>query len=78
MDDILLPMRHGSMDDISQEESGGGSQGDASSMELGADSVTSQGVKAIYEREARIVIDYTNLSDDHKDVRLTSLSVAIN
>ena len=62
MDDIRLPMVSGSMDDISQEGAGGESQ------ESEMDSMSTQGQKKIYEREANIQIDYDNLDDDLKDV----------
>ena len=65
MDDIRLPMQQGSMDDISQSTGGdGGSQNDSDLP----DSMSSQGARAIYEREARITIDYAALDDSYKDV----------
>jgi structural maintenance of chromosome 1 len=67
MDDIRLPMVRGRMDDISQEEAVS-SQPDASDS-TPVDSMSSQGAKAIYEREANIVLDYSALDDDFKDVR---------
>ena len=63
MDDIRLPMVNGSMDDISQEGAGG-----RDSQESEMDSMSTQGQKAIYEKEANIQIDYENLDDDMKDV----------
>ena len=63
MDDIRLPLQSGSMDDISQEGDRSSSQGSQ-----GDDSMNTQGAKAIYEREARIAIDYEELDDDFKDV----------
>ncbi|KAL2103936.1 hypothetical protein ACEWY4_000804 [Coilia grayii] len=56
MQDIRLPLKSGTMDDISQEE--GGSQQEESSQR------TSSSVLA---KEALIEIDYSNLSEDHKD-----------
>ncbi len=66
MEDIKLPMKHGSMEDISQE--GDVSSQQESSVGEGIDSMSSQGQKAIYEREARIVLNYDVLDDDYKDV----------
>ena len=63
MDDIRLPMRKGSMEDITQED-GQSSQQDSSEL----DSMSTQGAKKLYERESQIVIDYTKLDDDYKDV----------
>ena len=67
MDDVRLPMTQGSMDDITQE---GEASSQVASSDLGVDSMSSQGAKAIYEREARIVIDYEKLSDEYQDVSL--------
>ena len=64
MDDIRLPMVSGSMDDISQAGGDGSSQNDSDLP----DSMSTQGAKAIYEREARIAIDYEALDDGYKDV----------
>lgn len=64
MEGLHLPMSQGSMDDIIHEGEGS-SQMDNSTGE----SMSTQGARAIYEREARIIIDYSRLSDDHKDVR---------
>ncbi|XP_035827369.1 structural maintenance of chromosomes protein 1A [Aplysia californica] len=63
MDDIRIPMRRGTMDDISQEGEGGDG-----SQETPMDSLSSQGAKAIYEREANLDIDYSVLSEDHKEL----------
>ena len=62
MEDIRLPMTQGTMDDISQE--GEGSQDTSSTGE----SMSSQGAKAIYEREAQIMLDYSALDDEYKEV----------
>lgn len=66
MDGIKLPLRQGSMDDISGEtdvsERGEGSQ------ETPLDSMSSQGAKAIYEKEAQILIDYSALDDEYKEL----------
>ena len=56
-------MRRGTMEDISQETS---SQVDNSMSE--ADSMSTQGQRAIYEREAQIVIDYDMIDDDDKEL----------
>lgn len=50
------------MDDISQE--GASSQVDSEAL----DSMSSQGQKAIYEKEAQITLDYERLDDDYKDL----------
>lgn len=65
MDDIRLPMQQGSMDDISQVGDTS-SQGDSESVS----SMNTQGAKAIYEREARITIDYESLDEAMKEVRV--------
>ena len=62
MEGIQLPMSQGSMDDITQES------GQSSQMEQTGESMSTQGQRAIYEKEAHIVVDFTHLSDDHKDV----------
>lgn len=61
MEDIKIPMHEGSMDDISQEAS---SQVENSDL----DSMSTQGQRAIYEREARITIDYDMLDEDDKEL----------
>lgn len=54
MDDIRIPMRRGSMDNISQEEEG---------------IDPSQGTpRVIYEREAQLDINYESLTDEHKEL----------
>lgn len=63
MEGIHLPMSQGTMDDITQEGETS-SQVDNSTGE----SMNTQGARAIYEREAHIVIDYSRLSEDNKDV----------
>ena len=67
MDDIRLPMVHGTMEDISQDGDMS-SQQESSVGETPTDSMSSQGAKAIYEREARISVDYDQLGDEYKDV----------
>lgn len=66
MDDIHLPMKRGSMDDISQENDS--SQTDENTSDSTARDSTS-GSRAIYEREARIQIDYSMLDEEEKEVR---------
>merc|ERR1719412_3586244 len=66
LDNILIPIKSGSLDDI--DEDGGGEE---SSMEMSA----SQPSHVIYEKEAAIDIDYSNLEegltevDDNDDVK---------
>lgn len=69
MDDIQLPMKKGTMDDISREDEPS-SQPDGSTSETPMDSMSSQGARAIYEREAQITIDYDLLDEDYKDVSI--------
>lgn len=66
MEDIELPMTKGTMEDITQENEPS-SQPDGST-ETPTDSMSSQGAKKIYEREANILIDYSRLDDEHKEV----------
>lgn len=66
MDDIELPMTKGTMDDITQENEMS-SQPDGST-ETPTDSMSSQGAKRIYEREANIMIDYSRLDDELKEI----------
>ncbi|GFO15543.1 structural maintenance of chromosomes protein [Plakobranchus ocellatus] len=61
MEDIRVPMRRGTMDDIEGEGVDG-------SQETPMDSLSSQGAKAIYEKEAALDIDYSLLSEDHKEL----------
>ncbi|KAK3794036.1 hypothetical protein RRG08_028468 [Elysia crispata] len=61
MEDIRVPMRKGSMDDIEGEGVDG-------SQETPMDTSSSQGTKAIYEREATLEIDYSLLSDENKEL----------
>lgn len=55
-------MLEGSMDDIDHTSSGNQDDMDTS------DAPSSQGTQKIYEKEAKIKVDYSNLSDDLKDV----------
>ena len=65
MEGIKLPLTVGSMDDISGETDMSGADG---SQDAPPDSMSSQGAKAIYEKEAQIVIDYSALDDEYKEV----------
>ena len=72
MDNINLPMRKGNMMDITQENETSsaidGTQMDGTQSEMGHDSLSSKGAKKIYEKEAIIMIDYSNLDDELKEV----------
>lgn len=57
-----MPMSRGTMDDIAEEVEPSSSQ-----MDTG-ESMTSQGARHIYQREAHIVVDYASLDDDFKEV----------
>ncbi|XP_064632615.1 structural maintenance of chromosomes protein 1A-like [Lineus longissimus] len=59
MDGYFLPMKQGTMDDITQE-------GEASSQKDTDEPETSssQGAKAIYEKEANIMLDYRSLDEE--------------
>ncbi|XP_014241768.1 structural maintenance of chromosomes protein 1A isoform X2 [Cimex lectularius] len=57
MEDIQIPMTHGNMEDIGQETTGG------ESMDT---STTSS--QSMNDRESRIVIDYSGLSENLKDI----------
>lgn len=61
MQDIKLPLRSGTMDDISQGE---GSQADESSS---SQSKSERASSTVLAKEALIEIDYSNLSEDLKD-----------
>ena len=63
MEGIDVPMTRGSMNDVAQEVDTGASQ-----TESTVDSMSTQGARQIYEREAHIVIDYGRLDEDYKDV----------
>lgn len=70
MEGIKLPMRQGTMDDISREvETSSAVDG---SQETPTDSTSTQGTRAMYEREAQILIDYSLLLDDYKEVKKLS------
>ncbi|KAI5727295.1 hypothetical protein M8J77_000374 [Diaphorina citri] len=59
MNDIVLPMLRGSMQDIIQDVSG---------LEEGSVLDSSQQNQLLYEREARIQLNYSELSDNLKDL----------
>ncbi|XP_071960355.1 structural maintenance of chromosomes protein 1A-like [Antedon mediterranea] len=65
MEDIKLPMRRGTMDDIT-EEADSSSQNDDSIT--GLDSMSSQGARTIYAKEANIVLNYKYLRDELKEL----------
>jgi structural maintenance of chromosome 1 len=67
MDDIRLPLARGNMQDIAQDADMS-SQQESSVGDTPSDSMSTQGAKAIYEREAKIMIDYEQLGDEYKDV----------
>lgn len=58
MEDITIPMIKGNMEDVGQESSINDSNADASTASS----------QQAYDREARIVIDYSGLSDHLKDI----------
>lgn len=68
MDDIRLPMRMGTMDDISREDEPSSQPDSQSTADTPLDSMSSQGQKAIYAKEAQIQIDYSSLDEDVKEV----------
>ncbi|XP_063405474.1 structural maintenance of chromosomes protein 1A-like [Mytilus trossulus] len=67
IDDIKLPLSKGTMDDISREDEPS-SAVDPPSESTPADSMSSQGAKTIYAKEAQITIDYSSVDDDLKDL----------
>ncbi|XP_078369218.1 structural maintenance of chromosomes protein 1A-like [Oculina patagonica] len=77
MEDIFLPFKKGGMNDIDLGEPTA-SQPETSSQEsssMDVDSTSTQGAKITYEREANLVIDYSSLSrnlkqlDDPSEIR---------
>lgn len=68
MDDIRLPMRMGTMDDISREDEPSSQPDSQSTADTPLDSMSSQGQKAIYAKEAQIQIDYSSLDEDVKEL----------
>lgn len=67
MDNILLPMKSGNMDDITQENEPSSAM-DGTQSEMGPDTMSSQGAKRIYEKESLIRIDYDMLDDELKEL----------
>ena len=59
MEDIAIPMIRGNMEDIA---------GDASTVASESNNDSSVSTQKQYERESRITIDYSSLSDNLKDV----------
>lgn len=73
MEDIFLPFKKGGMNDIDlgeassgQPESSSQDQGESSSMDV--DSTSTQGAKTTYEKEANLVIDYSSLNRNLKQL----------
>ncbi|XP_042870292.1 structural maintenance of chromosomes protein 1A-like isoform X1 [Penaeus japonicus] len=60
MDDILVPMTRGNMEDIENE----GREAGESTLEYSSGLNT----QVMYEKESRIVLDYTSLSETHKEL----------
>lgn len=66
MEGIKLPFKRGSMDDISGEtDVSGAGEG---TQDTPLDSMSSQGARAIYEREAQIQVNYAALDDEYKEL----------
>jgi structural maintenance of chromosome 1 len=70
LNDIQIPMSDGSMDDI-----GGGNETESNSQStdtldtgMEIDSTSTQGAKLLYERESKIVVDYSDLDKKYTDV----------
>ena len=68
MNGIQVPMSRGAMEDIAEEVEPSSSQ-----MDTG-ESMTTQGARNIYQREALIVVDYSSLDEDYKDVMSFAIS----
>ncbi|PSN35220.1 Structural maintenance of chromosomes protein 1A [Blattella germanica] len=62
MEDIAIPMQRGNMEDIAQETSA------MDGSENSSAETTSTSTQQIYDRESRIVIDYTQLPDNLKEL----------
>ncbi|CAL4137233.1 unnamed protein product, partial [Meganyctiphanes norvegica] len=60
MEDILVPMTRGNMEDISNEEN----NADGSSLEYSSGMNT----QVMYEKEARIVLDYSQINEERKEL----------
>ncbi|XP_022082517.1 structural maintenance of chromosomes protein 1A-like [Acanthaster planci] len=71
MEDIKLPMKRGTMDDITEEGESSSQQessvGEESTSITGMDSMSSQGARIIYKKEANIIINYKRLSHELKE-----------
>ena len=67
MDDVQLPMKRGTMEDINREDEPS-SVAESGSQDTPMDSMSSQGAKAIYAKEAHILINYDSLEEDDKEV----------
>ncbi|KAK4292351.1 hypothetical protein Pmani_034870 [Petrolisthes manimaculis] len=59
MDDIMIPMTRGNMEDIDQD-----GQSSESTLEYSSGLNT----QVMYEKESRIVLDYSSLSENHKEL----------
>lgn len=77
MDDIHLPMKHGTMEDITQENDTSSQVESGVTDSTPADSMSSQGARAIYQKEANITLDYDQLDDDYKDVSIWVFSTVM-
>lgn len=67
MEDIVIPMTHGNMDDIEQDGNMTES-GNPESQESMGDASAVPSSQSMYEREDRIVIDYGELAEKYKDL----------
>ena len=65
MESIHLPLERGMIDDISGETDMSAADG---SQDTPINSMSTQGAKVVYEREAHIVVDYSSMDDEHKEV----------
>lgn len=70
MDDIIIPMIRGNMDDIDEDVASFQTDGDA---EAPNEHSSGHSSRLIYEREAQIKIDYSNLSDEMREVRFMKI-----
>lgn len=64
------------MDDISREDEPSSQPDSQSTADTPLDSMSSQGQKAIYAKEAQIQIDYSSLDEDVKEVGAGKLNHA--
>lgn len=65
MEDIVLPMLRGNMDDVDQDGASYQADGDT---EAPVDQSSGHSTRIMYEREAQIKIDYHSLDDDLKEL----------